>query len=62
MFGSLISGIVKVATCPIDIAESTMDYVTGGDGSKASKRSSGMPMLSELRDAALKPIEELDEE
>ncbi len=60
--GKLISGVVKVATCPIDIAESVMDAATGGDGSKESKKRSGVAIMSELRDAAIKPIEELDEE
>jgi hypothetical protein len=59
--GTILSSAVKVVTCPIDIAESVMDVATGGDGSKASKRSSGVPMLSEIRDAACKPLEDLDD-
>ncbi len=61
MFGSFLASVVKVATCPIDIAESVMDAATGGDGSKESKRRIGVPMLSELRDAACKPLEDLDD-
>ena len=60
MFGSLISTLVKVATCPIDIAESVVDVATGGDGSKASKQAAGLPLPSELRDGACKALEELD--
>jgi hypothetical protein len=60
MFGSLISTLVKVATCPIDIAESVVDVATGGDGSKSSKRSAGLPLPSELRDGACKALEEMD--
>lgn len=60
MFGSLLSGIVKLATCPIDMVESVIDASVGGDGSKASKKLSGVPMLSELRDAACEPLEDLD--
>lgn len=59
--GKIISGAVRIATCPIDIAESVLDAATGGDGSKASKKSSGVPLLSDLRDAALEPIEDLDD-
>lgn len=61
MFGSILSGLVKVATCPIDIAESVMDVATGGDGSKASKRQAGLPLPSELRDGACKALEEIDD-
>jgi hypothetical protein len=60
MFGNLLSGIVKVVTVPIDIVESVADVACGGDGSKASKKASGVPMLSELRDAVCEPLEELD--
>jgi hypothetical protein len=60
MLGSFLSKVVKVATCPIDIAESVLDVACGGDGSKRSKDSSDMPRLSELRDAVCKPLEDLD--
>ncbi len=61
MFGSILSRVVKVVTCPIDIAESVMDVACGGDGSKRSKKNSGVPLLSELRDAACEPLEDLDD-
>jgi hypothetical protein len=60
MFGNLLSGIVKIVTVPIDIVESVADVALGGDGSKASKKSSDMPMLSDLRDAICEPLEDLD--
>jgi hypothetical protein len=60
MFGNLLSGIVKIVTVPIDIVESVADVGLGGDGSKASKKSSDMPMLSDLRDAICEPLEDLD--
>lgn len=59
--GTFLSKTVKVISCPIDIAESVMDVATGGDGSKQSKQNSGVPLLSELRDAACKPLEDLDD-
>lgn len=61
MFGSLISKTIKIVTLPLDMAESVADVATGGDGSKASKRSSGVPLPSELRDAACKAAEDLDD-
>jgi hypothetical protein len=60
MLGNLFSGIVKIATVPIDIAESVADAATGGDGSKASKDRSDFPRLSKLRDAACEALEDLD--
>jgi len=60
MFGSFISAAIKVATLPLDVAESAADLMTGGDGSTQSKRQSGFPLLSELRDAACDKAEEID--
>jgi len=60
MFGSFISAAIKVATLPLDVAESAADLMTGGDGSTQSKRQSGLPLLSELRDAACDKAEEID--
>ena len=62
MFGKLITGIIKVATLPVDIVESGFDIVTGGDGSKASKEMSAMPRLGELRDGICKGIEDAIDE
>lgn len=61
MFGNFLSKVIKVATCPIDMAESVMDAATGGDVSKESKQQSGVPLLSNLRDAACEPLEDLDD-
>ena len=58
MFGKLITGAIKLATLPIDVVESGLDIVTGGDGSKESKESSGVPRLGELRDGICKGIED----
>jgi hypothetical protein len=35
--------------------------IVGGDGSKHSKKQSGFPALSELRDGACKGLEDLDD-
>ena len=56
MFGKLFSQVIKVVTLPITIAESGMDIMTGGDGSKQSK--SDLPMLGNLRDGICDAIEE----
>jgi len=58
MFGKLISGLVKVVTLPVDVLESGIDVIAGGDGSKRSKESSDMPRLGELRDGICKGIED----
>jgi len=58
MFGKLINSVIKVATLPIDIVESGVDVITGGDGSKESKENSGMPRLGELRDGICKGIKD----
>lgn len=58
MLGSILSGIIKVATLPIDIAESGLDVIAGGDGSKESKEESGITPFSSLRDGVCKGIED----
>jgi hypothetical protein len=58
MCGKLISGVIKIATLPIDIVESGFDVVTGGDGSKKSKEMSDMPRIGALRDGLCKGIED----
>ena len=57
MFGKLISSAIKVATLPIDVAESTLDVLSGGDGSKESKRLAD-PFMSGIRDGICKGIED----
>jgi hypothetical protein len=59
MFGKLLSKAIKTATLPVDIAESGLDMLSGGDGSEESKESSGMPRISEVRDAVCEGIEEV---
>lgn len=62
MFGNLLSGVVKVATCPIDIAEAAADVVIGdGDGSKRSRQRNGVSFPSDVRDAIAKALEDLDD-
>jgi len=61
MFGNLISKAIKIATLPLDMAESVMDVAIGGDGSNASKKNSGVPMIPEVRDAVCEAAEDLDE-
>jgi hypothetical protein len=58
MFGSLISGIIKVATLPIDAVEAVVDVATGGDGSKRSRSLSDANILSSARDAVCDAVEE----
>jgi hypothetical protein len=60
MFGKLLSGAVKLVTCPIDIAESAMDVMCGGDGSKSSKQKNDN-FLSEIRDGICNGLEDLDD-
>ncbi len=62
MFGSILSRAIKIATVPLDMAESVVDVAVGGDGTKASKRSSGVPLPSALRDAVAQAAEDLDDE
>lgn len=59
MFGKIISSAIKIATCPIDIVESTLDVACGGDGSKKSKKQGCLP-LSEIRDNICQGLEDLD--
>ncbi len=57
MIGKLISGAIRLVTLPIDIAESGMDILCGGDGSKESKQL-GDNFLSEIRDGICDGIED----
>jgi hypothetical protein len=62
MIGQLLSGAIKVVTCPVDILESGLDVLTGGDGSKRSKNESDCPRLGTLRDGICRGLEDLDKE
>lgn len=59
--GRAISKGLKIITLPIDIAESAMDVLCGGDGSKESKGDNPTFIGSSLRDGICNGIEELDE-
>ena len=60
MIGKLLSKAVKVVTLPIDLVEGTLDVLSGGDGSKESRKQGDSP-FSGIRDGACKVLEELDE-
>ena len=62
MIGTLLSGIVKVVTCPIDMLEAVGDVIDGGDGSKESREewAEDIPALSKPRDAICEVLEDLD--
>lgn len=61
MLGNLLSYAVKIATCPIDVAESALDVVSGGDGSKRSRKQSDLSMFSDMRDGVCEGLEDLDD-
>ncbi len=61
LLGQAVSGVVKIATLPIDVAESGIDIISGGDGSKRSKKQ-GFAPLSDLRDGICKGIEDATDE
>ena len=58
--GKLLSGVLQVVTLPIDIVEIGMDMATGGSGSKQSRKSADLPLLSNLRDEVAKALEDID--
>jgi hypothetical protein len=57
MLGKIISGAIRIMTLPIDICESGLDVLCGGDGSKESKHL-GDNFLSEIRDGICDGIED----
>lgn len=65
MFGSILSKAIKVATCPIDLANITMDKIAGGSGSKRSRNDPNCPnplsLLEEIRDSVADTAEKLDD-
>ena len=60
MIGKLLGAAVRIVTIPVDVVEIAMDMATGGSGSKASRQSSDMPMLSNLRDKVAETLEDID--
>ena len=60
MIGKLLGAAVRIVTIPVDIVEIGMDMATGGSGSKASRKSADLPMLSNLRDKVAETLEDID--
>lgn len=62
MFGNLLSSIIKTVTLPIDAANSGMDMLCGGDGSKRSRTRDDTPlaMLENLRDKISEAAEDIN--
>ena len=61
MIGKLLSGVVKVVTIPVDVAEIVLDVATGGDGSKQSRHDLDISP-TKLRDDVCEALEEIDAE
>lgn len=61
MIGKLLSQAVKIATCPVDVAEAVVDVMVGGDGSKASRQDNPVAP-SHVRDAACRALEDIDDD
>ena len=59
MLGKLLSGIVKVATIPVDVTEIVLDVATGGDGSKQSRHDLDISP-TKLRDSVCEALEDID--
>jgi len=60
MIGKLLGTAIRVATLPVDIVEIGMDMACGGSGSKASRSSSDLPLMSKLRDKVAETLEDID--
>ena len=61
MFGSLLKSVTKVVTAPVDIVDIGVDVLTGGDGSKSSRRDSPLSGIIDMRDNVADSFEELDD-
>jgi hypothetical protein len=61
MFGSFLKGATQIVSAPLDIADIGLDVITGGDGSKHSRRDSLLSGLIETRDDVADAFEELDD-
>lgn len=48
MFGKILSTVVKVVGAPIDVTNTVFDKVTGGSGSKRSRKQ--IPILGDIED------------
>jgi len=60
MIGKLLGAALKIATIPVDVVEIGMDMATGGSGSKESRNSADLPLLSNFRDKIAETLEEID--
>lgn len=60
MLGKLLGAAVKAITIPVDIVEIGADMVMGGDGSKQSRNSTDLPLVSNLRDKVVDALEDID--
>jgi len=58
--GKLLGGALRIVTLPVDIVEIGMGMATGGSGSKHSRKSTDLPMLSNLRDKVAETLEDID--
>lgn len=67
MFGKLISNVIKVATLPVDAASASLDIITGGDGSKRSRKGNEsfpnpFALIEEVGDRVCESAEGIDGE
>ena len=61
MFGSILSSAVKVATLPLDVTNSVVNVVSGGQGSKQERERTLLTGdLEKLRDELASALEDLD--
>lgn len=62
MFGGFLKGVTKIVSSPLDVVDIGLDVVTGGDGSKHSRRDSLLSGFIDVRDDVANAFEELDED
>ena len=62
MFGKVLKAAVKIGTAPLDIGDVGLDVLTGGDGSRRSRKNSLLSPLTEMRDNFANGLGELDDE
>lgn len=60
MLGKFLSETIKVVTMPIDVGESLLDVLIGGDGTKKSKQFSDCNIVSAIRDGICRGLEDCD--
>ena len=58
--GKLLGAALRIVTLPVDIVEIGTDMATGGSGSKHSRNSTDLPMLSNLRDKVAETLEDIN--